>query len=89
MLLQQRMELDDKIAADVARIEAKYQSNRIDLERLEIRPRKSDISVEPVMIVWTPWFVDNSDIGTALFSASLTPEDGKLSGASRLSDRDT
>ena len=67
VLLQQRMELDDKISADVAKIEAKYQSDRIDLERLEIRPRKSDILVEPVMIVWTPWFVDNSDISMCAF----------------------
>ncbi len=59
-LLQQRTELDDRIAEEVAKIDAAYRPDQLALERLQVRPRKSDISVDQIAIVWIPWFVDPS-----------------------------
>jgi hypothetical protein len=30
------------------------------LEKFELAPRKSDIAVDEVMLVWLPWWVDRS-----------------------------
>ncbi len=57
-LIQQRQQLDEKIAADVAAIEAAYRSDELALEKLSVRPRKADMIVEPITVVWAPWFVD-------------------------------
>ncbi len=54
-LLQQRTELEQQIADDVARIDAAFRTDRLQLERLQVRPRKSDITVEPLTLVWMPW----------------------------------
>jgi hypothetical protein len=53
-LLRQRQELDEKIARDVARIEAAYGRDQVILRQLEVRPRKRDIAVDPVSVVWVP-----------------------------------
>ncbi len=66
-LLTSRTKLDDQIARDVGKIEAKYQPDRLELEKLEIRPRKKDIDVDPVTVVWTPWFVDAKGALTRAF----------------------
>jgi hypothetical protein len=62
-LLQQRAELEQQIADDVARINSASGTDRLQLERLQLPPRKADITVEPVTLVWMPWLVD--DTGTA------------------------
>ncbi len=66
-LLQKRVKLDDQIARDVAKIEAKYQPEGLEIETLTIRPIKKDITVDPVMVVWRPWFIDGNDTATRAF----------------------
>ena len=40
-----------------------------DLELTEtiVRPRKSDISIKPLMVAWTPWTVDRDGIAEKAF----------------------
>ncbi len=59
-LLQERMQLDDRIAAEVAKIDIARRPDQLVLEHLQVRPRKSDISLDPIAVVWTPWFVDSA-----------------------------
>jgi hypothetical protein len=54
-----RDELDD--------LTREYDVDNIELEAIEIPPRKSDLKAEDTMIVWTPWQVDSSGIATPLF----------------------
>jgi F0F1-type ATP synthase membrane subunit b/b' len=68
--LHKREQLDAKIARDIARIEADYQPEHLEIEELEVRPRKKDITVEPVSVVWTPWFVDPSGTSIPAFASS-------------------
>jgi hypothetical protein len=37
------------------------------LEAIEIAPRKGDLKVEEVRIVWQPWQIDATAIATPLF----------------------
>ena len=62
-LLQQRSELEEQVAQEVARIDAAFRTEHLRLERLQVRPRKSDITAEPLTLVWMPWLVDEA--GTA------------------------
>ena len=62
-LLRQRSELEAQVNEEIARIDAALRTSHAQLERLQVRPRKSDIALEPLALVWMPWFVDES--GTA------------------------
>ena len=66
-LLRQREELEQQIADDVARIDAASGTDRLQIERLQVRPRKADITVEPVLLVWMPWIVDAAGAATPAF----------------------
>jgi DNA-binding ferritin-like protein len=62
-LQQQLQALSDEFEDSVAEIETPVDPAAIELEEKTIRPRKSDLEVEPVALVWTPWAV--SPEGTA------------------------
>jgi hypothetical protein len=51
----------DKLHADeqaeLDALDADLQADRIKLEKIEVPPRKSDISVDEVMLVWAPWWI--------------------------------
>lgn len=60
-------ELEEEFARDVDQLEEELSVENIDLEPLEVRPRKSDIEVEEFAVVWTPWRVDQAGIAERLF----------------------
>ncbi len=39
----------------------------IDLETVTIRPRKTELSVKQVSLVWTPWKIDSTGIAEPLY----------------------
>lgn len=41
--------------------------DNIDLETVTIRPRKTELSVKQVSLVWTPWKIDSSGIAEPLY----------------------
>jgi len=53
-LQTERAELNDKLEQELAKIAHDYHPDRLELEMVEIRPRKSDIQVESVRLVWIP-----------------------------------
>ena len=54
--------MEREFESDVAELELKY-----DVESLEFEPRKSDIQVQAISVVWTPWQVDSTGIAEPLF----------------------
>jgi hypothetical protein len=40
----------------------------LELESLDLRPRKTDITVSDVAVVWTPWKVESGGAVTPLFA---------------------
>ena len=67
-LLQDDMvELEHELQEEIEELGEKYSIDDIELEAIEIPPRKSDLKAEDVMIVWTPWQVDQSGIATPMF----------------------
>ncbi len=60
--LERLREEEDRLlgekAKQIAALETDFQPDSIPLERVEISPRKSDIDVKKVILVWIPWQVD-------------------------------
>ena len=57
------VELEDEITE----IEAELDIDNLELDEDELRPRKSDLSISEVMLVWAPWSVDSSGIAEPAF----------------------
>jgi hypothetical protein len=54
-LKQQLADLEAELEAEIDRIKEAYQSDSLELEETSVRPRKSDIRVEELSVVWLPW----------------------------------
>ena len=59
--------LEQELTKAVESLEAKFEVEKLELEELEITPRKSDIGVGGISIVWTPWRIDTDGIATPAY----------------------
>jgi hypothetical protein len=66
-LKKQLTELEQEFGEEAKQVEAQYQPDALELESLDVRPRKTDITVADVAIVWTPWLATGDGKVTALF----------------------
>jgi hypothetical protein len=48
---------------DLAAVDAQYQPTALKFDKTETPPRKADIDIEEVSLVWLPWWIDSN--GTA------------------------
>ncbi len=55
MIRQQRAELQNQFAADTAALERSLDVSAVDLRKAQVSPRKSDIAVGEIALVWAPW----------------------------------
>lgn len=63
VLLARREELNNEVEDEVADIQDMFDPDFIELTQEEIKPRKSDIDVDRVVLVWLPYTTDSK--GTA------------------------
>ena len=56
-LREKLAEMESKFSKDVEGIQAKYGVDALQVESIELPPRKSDIIIDRVVIVWLPWRV--------------------------------
>ncbi len=59
-------ELEAQFQADATAIATQIESTGF-LEDIQVRPRKSDISVSRIAVAWTPWQVDSNGIADRLY----------------------
>ena len=57
-LNEQVKELQQQFDDDVEQLEDEYHVDALELQELSMRPRKSDIDVADLTLLWTPWIVD-------------------------------
>ena len=57
-LQKQRAQLEEQFQSETSLIEAKINPLTENLERISIRPTKTNISVKLVALVWTPHWLD-------------------------------
>ena len=61
--LDQRLaDLDSALQEEIARLREQFSDEKLPIVSAPLRPRKSDLAVEQVTLVWTPWFVDAAGI---------------------------
>ena len=52
---QRQRELQQQFDADTAALETRFDATTVTLRKVQVSPRKSDIAVGEVALVWTPW----------------------------------
>lgn len=60
-------DLEQELAKDIHELTLQFDTDHLEFEKLEVRPRKSDIEVAPISLVWTPWEVSAEGIAEPLF----------------------
>jgi hypothetical protein len=60
-------QLEDEFQDEMDKIKETYSSEDLELEEVIIRPRKSDIFVTPLSLVWSPWRVGMDGIAEPHF----------------------
>ncbi len=73
---QLQVDLDDlnqeiKIALD--EVAQKFDVASIELEEIAVPPRKSDLKTRPIVLLWTPWQIDDQGIASPLYSLDESP----------------
>lgn len=67
-VLQEKLaDLEKEFEEEVKEIEETIRADELELEPLDIRPRKSDIVVERVALVWAPWSIDTNGIASPAY----------------------
>ncbi len=61
--------LDADLATGIDAVGARFDPAAFDLSPDEVRPRKSDIDVQSVILAWMPWFVSDDGENEAAFDA--------------------
>jgi hypothetical protein len=61
-LREKVVELEEEFEEALATVEETIRPETLELKEIELRPRKSDISVGRVALVWTPWRVSGDGI---------------------------
>jgi hypothetical protein len=60
-------ELEAEFEEEVAGFQERPDPASFDVEARPLRPRKSDLVIEPVRLAWTPWAVGADGVATPLF----------------------
>ncbi len=61
-LRQQLADLESRFEEDAAELERSASPDALAIEETCIAPRKSDLAVDPVLLAWTPWWVDRDGV---------------------------
>jgi hypothetical protein len=66
--------LEEEVESAVNEIKDEFDAAQNDIETFTVRPRKSDLTISKIALVWTPWKVDAAGIATPLFKFDGTPQ---------------
>ncbi len=57
-------ELEAEFEREVEDLQASVDPDAVEITEKAIHPRKSDIAIEPITLVWTPWWIGSDGIAT-------------------------
>ena len=52
---QKQRDLQQQFDADAAALDTRFDASAVVLRKVQVSPRKSDISVGEIALVWAPW----------------------------------
>ncbi len=62
-------ELEAQFKEETEALKAKFDPSQFEVEAVPLHPRKADIAVEPILLAWTPWTIDEAGVATPAFRA--------------------
>ena len=65
-------DLEDELKEELEELGKECDIDAIELESTEIPPRKSDLKVDDISVLWTPWQVDRNGIATPLYQIAAS-----------------
>ncbi|TVQ01627.1 MAG: DUF853 family protein [Planctomycetaceae bacterium] len=71
-LRQMQLDLDElqvSLQAEIDRLIQRHDVHRLELEAILVRPRKADLKVRPLVLLWTPWQIDPQGNARPLYEA--------------------
>jgi hypothetical protein len=71
-LLDEKRLLEAQRDKTLANLDGKYRPDQLPLERLVLKPRKTDIEIDRVSLVWLPYRIDAQDMAQVVY---LSPDD--------------
>jgi len=66
-LREELAELEKEFEADVDALRAEIDPTAFNVEEVAVRPRKADLAIDRILLVWEPWNVDDSGIAEPTF----------------------
>ncbi len=66
--------LEEEVESAVNDIKDEFASAEHNIEKFTVRPKKSDLNVSKIGLVWTPWKLDSVGIATPAFRFEGTPQ---------------
>jgi hypothetical protein len=67
VLLQKLAELETDFEEKLAELQDSYDPTEFECEEVAIKPKKSDLTVDRLLLVWTPWRIGDDGIAEAAF----------------------
>ncbi len=64
---QQLAQLEEEFQETTTRLQDAFDTDGLELEEVQIRPRKADISVGIFGLAWTPWKIDRDGMAAPIF----------------------
>lgn len=61
--------LTKELEGEIKSLEDHWNADKLELDALEVTPRKSDIQTDDVQLLWTPWLVDETGIASPAFNS--------------------
>jgi hypothetical protein len=61
-LQQKLVDLEREFEDSLEEVRSDVDDSAVECEELTIRPRKADLAIERVTLVWTPWRVDEDGV---------------------------
>ncbi|HEX2464834.1 MAG TPA: hypothetical protein VHR17_09415, partial [Thermoanaerobaculia bacterium] len=59
--------LESDLSRDVSTLERSLDPTALELDRIELAPRKTDVEVASLVLLWTPWRVGEAGIAEPLY----------------------
>jgi len=66
--------LEAEFKTETEELEDSYDIDNLELEPLEVRPRKSDIAVDQLNLLWTPWYISANGIAEPAYRLDVIEE---------------
>jgi hypothetical protein len=72
-LISEKQDLEQERDEQLLELDSSFDPQRLGLQRIEIKPRKSDIEVDSVALIWLPCSVDDQGRAKPLYEAVTPP----------------